>query len=99
MKYATEFFPNVKVMGVHCERPLPRISWMSLSTEVKTPESEKLKADLLRIPGVTEVSAYDYCLHITRAGVFTWAEIEPQVLAVIREFFGVEELTPVPAFA
>lgn len=96
MKYATEFYPNVKCMGVHSEKRFPRISW--LSSENKTPEAEKLKADLLAIPGVTEVTAYDYSLTVTRGGVFTWQELEPQVLAVVREFFGVEELTPVVAY-
>lgn len=97
MRYATEFYPNVKCMGVHCEKRLPKISWLGIG-EKATPESEKLKEQLLAIPGVTEVTAYDYCLNVTRAGVFTWAEIEPQVLAVVREHFAVEELNPVPAF-
>jgi hypothetical protein len=97
MKYATEFYSNTKVMGVHCEQRFPSISW--ISSDNKTPQGVKLKADLMKIPGVTEVTACDYCLNITRAGVFTWADIEPQVLAVVREFFGVEELTPVPVFA
>ncbi len=99
MKYATEFHQNVKVMSVHCEQRLPRISWLSLSSDAKTPEGERLKTDLLKIPGVVEVGAYDYCLNITRAGVFTWADIEPQVLAVVCEFFKVYELESVPAFA
>ena len=98
MRYATEFYPNIKVMGVHVEKPFPRISWLSIG-EKTSPDGEKLKASLLAIPGVTEVTTYDYCLNVTRAGVFSWGEIEPAVLAVVREFFEADKLTPVAAFA
>ena len=97
MRYATEFYPNTKVIGVHCEKRLPRISWLGIG-EKATPEAEKLKAAIVAIPGVTEVTAYDYCLNVTRAGVFSWGEIEPAVLEVVREFFEADELTPVAAF-
>lgn len=97
MKYATEFYPNNQYMGVHCEIRLPQIGF--ISSDKKTPEAEKLKEDLLAIPGVVEVTAYNYKLGVTRGGVFKWQEIEPQVLAVLREFFKVDELTPVPLFA
>lgn len=99
LRYAVESHPNTKMRTIHVERKLPSINWYESSSEKMTPEARKLKEQILKIDGVTEVTARDYSMHVTRGGVFTWDEILPKCVAEIQRLMSVGEMTEVPAFA
>jgi hypothetical protein len=100
LRYACESHPNVKIKTVHFEKRLPTIPhWLSSMSEKPTKEAEAMKQAILKIDGVTEVSAKDYSLTITRSGVFQWSEIVPKCVDIIKNMMAVDEMTEVPAFA
>ena len=100
LRYACESHPNVKMKTIHFERRLPTIPhWLGSTSEKPTKEANAMKQAILKIDGVTEVSARDYSLVITRSGVFQWIEIVPKCVDIVKNMMDFDEMTEVPAFA
>lgn len=96
-RYAFESHPNTKIRTIHLERRIPTISWYSSGK--LTHEAQKMKEALLKIDGVTEVQSRDYSLTVTRSGVFTWSEILPKCIEVLKSMMAVDAMEEVTAFA
>lgn len=99
-KYAIERCPNKEYMTVHLSVEVPKIrGWLS-SEEPKYAAGEPIKQALESINGIEEASSRGQSVTIKRGGAFTFEELLPDVLEVLREKLGIEkELTEVELYA
>lgn len=98
-RFAFESYPNNQLAGFHFDFEIPEISLWSSDKDKAQPKSKELQSALLKIGGVVEVSCHKQCIRITRGGAYNWAELRPKVIEVVKEFFGIDELQEVSAYA
>lgn len=63
-------------------------------TNLLTIKQADLFNALTEIEGVQSVSFDAYTIKITKAEIFSWDEIEPTVIALVTNYFGIDKETP-----
>lgn len=99
VRYALEIHENKQYASIHLSVKIPKLpSW--LSDKDASQEGKRIKEIIEKINGVEEASSYEQCVRLKRGGAFTFDEIFPKVLEVLKkELSIVEELEEVPAYA
>jgi len=96
MRYEWQDGHNEHNQHVHVDKSLPLIHsgpGEGVYLNNMTSQDKDFYADLLTIPGVSEVHMSDYSCRIDKGHVFHWSEIEPLVEGALQRHFG-EELKP-----
>ena len=96
-RYALETHQNKEMASLHFDFKVPKIGYMS--SRENTPQASELKTKLLAVNGIVEVYSSQQRIHVTRGGAFTWDELTPAILGVVRDFFDIDELEEVIAYA
>jgi hypothetical protein len=98
LRYTIERYPNQDVIGIHIEDRLPRVFEFRLDRKGGWMSDAKLSAEdtdffseVASIRGVVEVSGLDYRMSITKGRVFSWDEIVPGVIEILRARYAPEE--------
>lgn len=86
-RYAVEQYGNKEMFGIHLDVAVPKMDWIQESSK----DGKKLKEILEKINGVEEVTSYGQRLSIKRGGVFTVAELLPEILAVLKEELKIDD--------
>lgn len=99
VRYAYEVCPNKEYARVHLSVKVPRMpNWSS--DKDSTPEGRKVKAAIEAIEGIEEASSHGQCVRFRRGGAFTFDELFPKVLAVLKAELQLgDSLEEVPAYA
>jgi len=97
MKIAFDSVENKELLVIHVDFEVPGISW--ISSEPDTIEARELKALLLEINGIYEVTSHDYTIRVKRGGVFSWTELKPLVRDAILNFAKADECEEVKSYS
>lgn len=93
MKLAIERVDGKQWTYFHLSEPVPVVGLLSKN------ENKEFKSKLMAVKGVKDIHSWDYAVRIERAACFTWDELEPQIIEVLRKHFGVEKFETVQPFA
>ncbi len=94
-KYSIEQHQNHEVATFHLSFKVPEIPYFS---EPDTEDAKVLKNELLQVLGVVEVTSSKQAIRIHRGGVYSWNELEPFVIDLLKTFFKVDEFEKVSAY-
>jgi hypothetical protein len=97
-RYAFQQCENKEYGIVHLSCKVPKMpSW--ISDRETTPEAKELKQKLEALEGVEEAYSSGQSVRIKRAGVFTFAELLPSVLSVLKKELAIDDWTQVEPYA
>jgi hypothetical protein len=98
LRYTIERYPNQDRIGIHIDDRLPRIFEFRLDRKDGWLSNVKLSAgdtdffsEIGGIPGVVTLTAQDYCLTIEKGRVFSWDEIVPGAIELLRARYAPED--------
>ncbi|KKT49511.1 MAG: hypothetical protein UW41_C0005G0014 [Candidatus Collierbacteria bacterium GW2011_GWC2_44_18] len=97
-----EAFPNQNIHDFHTKVNLAGSESGHFHRPLRTSNIDLLKLNskgrsiverIMKVPGVVEVSIYQYSLTVEKADLFDWSEIEPAVFEAIARQFGDLKIT------